>query len=136
MLIVRELDQSFANVYSTTVSTQNLRPAWDRRPVAIVVGVLITGLALTLDIYGYASFLSLIGSVFVPMFAVLVVDYFGFDGRTSWDLSPAARSRPLMFLPWALGFVTYQLINLVRSAGGRAAGSPWRTRSASALNRG
>ncbi len=111
VLIVRELDQSFANVYSTTVSTQNLRPAWDRRPVAIVVGVLITGLALTVDIYGYASFLSLIGSVFVPMFAVLVVDYFGFDGRTSWDLSPAARSRPLMFLPWALGFVTYQLIN-------------------------
>ena len=31
VLSVRELDQSFANVYSTTVSTQNLRPAWDRR---------------------------------------------------------------------------------------------------------
>ena len=31
ILAARELDQSFANVYSTAVSTQNLRPLWDRR---------------------------------------------------------------------------------------------------------
>jgi hypothetical protein len=28
-----------------------------------------------------------------------------------WDLSAAARPRWLMLLPWAAGFVTYQLIN-------------------------
>ncbi len=111
VLTVRELDQSFANVYSTTVSTQNLRPGWDRRVVAVGVGVLTTGLALLLRIGDYASFLSLIGSVFVPMFAVLVVDWFLFDGPRHWDLSPSARSRPLMLLPWLLGFVTYQLLN-------------------------
>jgi nucleobase:cation symporter-1, NCS1 family len=110
VLCLRELDQSFANVYSTTVSAQNLRPGWDRRPVSVVVGVLITVMALGLDIYGYASFLSLIGSVFVPMFAVLVVDWFGFDGRRTWDLSASARPRWAMFAPWAAGFVMYQLI--------------------------
>lgn len=31
VLAVRELDQSFADVYSTAVSMQNLRPLWDRR---------------------------------------------------------------------------------------------------------
>src|SRR6202451_3099668 len=31
ILAARELDQSFANVYSTAVSAQNLRPLWDRR---------------------------------------------------------------------------------------------------------
>ena len=31
--------------------------------------------------------------------------------RGRWDLSAAARSRWLMLLPWAAGFVTYQLIN-------------------------
>jgi putative hydroxymethylpyrimidine transporter CytX len=110
VLAIREMDQSFANVYSATVSTQNLRPRWDRRIIAVTVGVLITLLALAVDIYGYASFLSLIGSVFVPLFAVLAVDYFCFSGRRGWDLTLNSPSRWLMLLPWALGFVTYQLI--------------------------
>lgn len=109
VLAVRELDQSFANVYSTTVSTQNLRPLWDRRVISGVVGALITGLALCVDIYGYASFLSLIGSVFVPMFAVLAVDYFALS-RGRWDLGPDAEPRWRMLVPWALGFAAYQLI--------------------------
>lgn len=109
VLAVRELDQSFANVYSTTVSTQNLRPLWDRRVLSLVIGVLITGLALAVDIYGYASFLSLIGSVFVPMFAVLVVDYYVVS-RGHWDLSADSPHRWPMLAPWALGFLAYQLI--------------------------
>lgn len=110
VLVLRELDQSFTSVYSTTVSLQNLRPRWDRRIISVVIGVVVTLLALNLDIYGYASFLSLIGSLFVPMFAVLVVDYFLLGGIRTWDLSAAARPRPLMLLPWAVGFVAYQLI--------------------------
>lgn len=110
VLAIREMDQSFANVYSATVSTQNLRPRWDRRLVAVTVGVLITLLALAVNIYGYASFLSLIGSVFVPLFAVLAVDYFCFSGRQGWDLTLSAPSRWIMLMPWLLGFITYQLI--------------------------
>lgn len=110
ILVLRELDQSFANVYSSTVAIQNLRPRWDRRVISAVAGTVITLLALNVDIYGYASFLSLIGSVFVPMFAVLVVDYFVFGGDRTWDLSETAPRRPLMLLPWAVGFVVYQLI--------------------------
>lgn len=110
ILVLRELDQSFANVYSSTVAIQNLRPRWDRRIISAVAGTVITLLALNVDIYGYASFLSLIGSVFVPMFAVLMVDYFVFGGGRTWDLSETAPGRPLMLLPWAVGFVVYQLI--------------------------
>ncbi|MCV7135693.1 cytosine permease [Mycobacterium hodleri] len=110
VLAIREMDQSFANVYSATVSTQNVRPRWDRRYVAVTVGVLITVLALVVNIYGYASFLSLIGSVFVPLFAVLTIDYYCFSGRQGWDLTSESAARWLMLVPWALGFVTYQLI--------------------------
>ena len=110
ILVLRELDQSFANVYSSTVAIQNLRPRWDRRVISAVAGAVITLLALNVDIYGYASFLSLIGSVFVPMFAVLVVDYFVLGGGRRWDVSETARPRPLMLVPWAVGFVVYQLI--------------------------
>ncbi len=109
VLAARELDQSFANVYSTAVSTQNLRPLWDRRVLAAVIAALTTAGALWLNIADYENFLDLIGSVFVPMTAVLIADYFVVSA--SWDLSATARSRWPMLLPWAAGFVTYQLIN-------------------------
>jgi putative hydroxymethylpyrimidine transporter CytX len=110
ILAARELDQSFANVYSTAVSVQNLRPLWDRRVLAGTITVVITAAALWLNIADYENFLILIGSVFVPMSAVLITDYFVVS-RGRWDLSGTARSRWLMLLPWAAGFVTYQLIN-------------------------
>jgi nucleobase:cation symporter-1, NCS1 family len=110
ILAARELDQSFADVYSTAVSTQNLRPLWDRRILAGLITALTTAGALWLNIADYENFLTLIGSVFVPMSAVMITDYFATPGRR-WDLSVTARSRWLMLVPWAAGFVTYQLIN-------------------------
>ena len=86
ILAVRELDQSFADVYSTAVSTQNLRPLWDRRVLAIAISAVTTVLALLLNIADYENFLVLLGSVFVPMFAVLVVDFFVLS-KGHWDLS-------------------------------------------------
>ncbi|MBO0776159.1 MAG: cytosine permease, partial [Actinobacteria bacterium] len=110
ILALRELDQSFANVYSTAASTQNLRPLWDRRVLAIAISVITTVCALVLNIADYENFLTLLGSVFVPMSAVLIVDFF-LLARGRWDLSARAPSRWLMLVPWAAGFVTYQLIN-------------------------
>jgi putative hydroxymethylpyrimidine transporter CytX len=119
VLAARELDQSFADVYSTAVSIQNLRPLWDRRVLAGMITALTTAGALWLNISDYENFLTLLGSVFVPMSAVLIADYFadylavrpfGTRGRR-WDLSASARSRWAMLLPWAVGFVVYQLIN-------------------------
>jgi putative hydroxymethylpyrimidine transporter CytX len=110
ILAARELDQSFANVYSTAVSTQNLRPLWDRRILAAVIATGTTAGALWLNIADYENFLFLIGSLFVPLSAVLIADYF-VTSRGRWDLSAAARARWPMLLPWAAGFVTYQLIN-------------------------
>ena len=110
VLAARELDQSFADVYSTAVSIQNLRPLWDRRILAGTITALTTAGALWLNIADYENFLVLIGSVFVPMSAVLIADYFVVS-KGRWDLSAAARSRWAMLPPWAAGFVTYQLIN-------------------------
>jgi purine-cytosine permease-like protein len=111
VLVLRELDESFTNVYSTAVSVQNLRPLADRRVLAVVIGTLATAGALVLDASAYQSFLYLLGSVFVPMFAVFAVEYFLLGGRSRWNLADRAPGRPLMLLPWALGFVSYQLVN-------------------------
>ncbi|HEY1920974.1 MAG TPA: cytosine permease [Streptosporangiaceae bacterium] len=110
ILAARELDQSFANVYSTAVSSQNLRPLWDRRVLAVTISALATAGALWLNIADYENFLDLLGSVFVPMSAVLIIDYFVVS-RRHWDVSGHARSRWPMLVPWAAGFVVYQFIN-------------------------
>jgi hypothetical protein len=47
--------------------------------------------------------------VLVPLTAVFLVDYFG-SRRRGWDVSASAPARPLMVLPWLLGFAVYQLI--------------------------
>ncbi|MDQ1648017.1 MAG: nucleobase:cation symporter, family [Frankiaceae bacterium] len=111
VLVLRELDESFTNVYSTAVSVQNLRPLADRRVLAVAVGSLATVGALILDVSAFQSFLYLLGSVFVPMFAVFAVDYFLLGGRTRWNTAVDAPNRWLMLLPWVAGFVAYQFVN-------------------------
>ena len=111
VLVLRELDESFTNVYSTVVSIQNVRPLSDRRILAVIIGTLATILALVLQIADYQSFLYLLGSVFVPMFAIFAVDYFALHGRPRWDCSRDAPPRWVMLAPWLLGFASYQLVN-------------------------
>jgi purine-cytosine permease-like protein len=111
ILVFREVDQSFMNVYSTGVSVQNLFPRADRRVLTIGIGALITVLALVLDINSYVNFLTLIGSVFVPMFGVLAADYFLAGRSKHWDTSVTARSRWGMLVAWLVGLAVYQLIN-------------------------
>ncbi|MCG5219681.1 cytosine permease [Streptosporangium soli] len=110
VLVLREADQSFANVYSTTMSLQNLMPRVDRRIISVVISVVITCLALVVDVNAYTAFLGLIGAVFVPMFAVLAVDYFVLGGRTRWNTAEDAPSRWPMVVPWVLGFATWWMI--------------------------
>ncbi|OYV72031.1 MAG: hypothetical protein B7Z74_06190 [Deltaproteobacteria bacterium 21-66-5] len=110
VLVARELDQSFANVYSTAVSVQNVRPMWDRRVLALGIASVATVLALWINISDYENFLVLLGSVFIPMSAVFIVDYYVF-ARGRWDPSAHGRRRFASFVPWVLGFVAYQLIN-------------------------
>jgi putative hydroxymethylpyrimidine transporter CytX len=138
IFVLREADQSFADTYSTAVSIQNLFPRADRRVLSVLLGAGITVLALALDIDDYAGFLTLIGSMFVPMLGVLAADFFlgrrrgraassgaGDAGSGAaplpkaesgadlggWDVSTRAPSRWGMIAAWAVGFVVYQLIN-------------------------
>jgi putative hydroxymethylpyrimidine transporter CytX len=108
VLVFVEVDEAFANVYSTAISAQNISPRLDRRILAVIVGVIATALAFTIDVYGYEPFLFLIGAVFVPLVGVFVVAYY-LVPRGSWDTSDRAPARPALLLPWAAGFVAYQL---------------------------
>ncbi len=107
ILAVDEVDEAFANIYSTATSAQNVLPRADRRVLAVLVGGLATVLALAVDGGAYEPFLFLIGAVFVPLAATVVID-FALSGD-SYDTSADAPARWVMLAPWAAGFVGYQL---------------------------
>jgi nucleobase:cation symporter-1, NCS1 family len=108
LLMFDELDDAFADVYSATVSVHNLAPSLDRRWVSVGVGMVATVLAGMVGFDAYQSFLFLIGSAFVPLTAVSIVDFF-LIRRGRWDVSAAAGFRWAPSLAWLLGFATYQL---------------------------
>jgi purine-cytosine permease-like protein len=111
VLVLRELDESFADGYSAVVSLQNVWPRIDRRLFTVIICGLATVGALALDITNYFNFLALLASVLIPLTAVFLVDYFGTRGRRGWDVSTEAPGRAAMLVPWMLGFAMYQLVN-------------------------
>jgi cytosine/uracil/thiamine/allantoin permease len=76
----------------------------------VVIGIIATGLALLVDLGNYTQFLYLIGSVFIPLFAVAIADFFVVC-KMRWDVSDTARFRWQPALAWVFGFIAYQLVN-------------------------
>jgi putative hydroxymethylpyrimidine transporter CytX len=117
VLLCDEVDKAFANIYSTTMSAQNVVQRIDRRWLASGFGALATLAALVADLEQYESFLFLIGAVFVPLAVVLVTDFYLVRALTygrvgaGYDVREPGRNRWLLVLPWAVGFVAYQLVN-------------------------
>ncbi len=108
-LTVDESDEAFANVYSGAVSLQNLVPQVPQRALVGGFAALATGGALLIDLRNYQSFLYLLGSFFVPLFAVLLADWLAngrhYDrddifGRDGVDIGLVAA--------WLAGFCLYQ----------------------------
>ncbi|HWJ31439.1 MAG TPA: cytosine permease, partial [Gaiellaceae bacterium] len=108
-LTVDESDEAFANVYSGAVSLQNLLPRVPQRALVAAVAAVATGGALVIDLRNYQPFLFLLGSFFVPLFAVLLADWL-LAGRhyARDDVFRAPEARPEMLVAWLAGFCLYQ----------------------------
>jgi putative hydroxymethylpyrimidine transporter CytX len=110
-LIVGEAPNAFANIYSTAVSALNVVPRASASVLSIVVGGLAFLLALLFTMERYEVFLFLIGSVFVPLGALFLADYFGrARGRYGVERvfgQGSEASRWSAVVPWAAGFVVY-----------------------------
>lgn len=74
-ILVDETDNGFADIYSAAVSIQNIWPRVSQKLLIILVGLAGMMVALLLPIEQYESFLLLIGSLFIPLFGVVVTDY-------------------------------------------------------------
>jgi purine-cytosine permease-like protein len=116
VLLVGESDEGFANIYSTSVSVQNLLPRVSQRVLALGVGIVAIIVAISIDLIQYENFLLLIGGIFVPVFGVLLADYFVLrKGRyevpqlyaSSGPYWHEAGFGVLAIAVWASGFLLY-----------------------------
>lgn len=76
ILLADETHNAWADLYSSAVSLQNAFPKVKQRWLILGLGVLTYVIAIALDITQYQNFLYLIGSLFVPLFGILLADYF------------------------------------------------------------
>jgi len=108
-LLVTETDEAFANVYSASVSLQNLAPRAPQPALIAGVAALATIGALVIDLVSYQTFLLLLGSFFVPLFAVLLAHWLA-AGRhyAVEDIFDSPSWRPGLVGAWLAGFAVYQ----------------------------
>ena len=111
-LTVAETDEAFANAYSGAVSLQNLVPRAPQAALVVLTTALGTLGALVLELTSFQSFLLLLGSCFVPLFAVLLADWLA-SGRSyeATDVFSAPPFRSGAIVAWLAGFVTYQWLS-------------------------
>src|SRR5262245_5116488 len=108
-LLVTETDEAFANAYSAAVSLQNAFPRVRQELLILIVTAVATIGALVVDFTSYQSFLLLLGSVFVPLFAVLLADWLAAGAHyTAEDVFEASPWRPGSIAAWFVGFAVYQ----------------------------
>jgi len=76
VVVLSTITTTFLDAYSAGVTFLNLFPKLDEKKVALTMGILGSLIALVFPIESYESFLYALGSVFAPMFAILLTDYF------------------------------------------------------------
>lgn len=111
-LTVDESDEAFADIYSTAVSIQNVLPRVSQRLLIVLVSAAATIGAIVIDLRDYQAFLLLLGSVFVPLFGVLLADWLlaGTHYRER-DLFAGPAVRLEQLAAWIVGFVLYQWLS-------------------------
>ncbi|HET6811647.1 MAG TPA: cytosine permease [Acidimicrobiales bacterium] len=104
-LLGGETHEAFADIYSAAMSARNIRPTLNHRLSVVAVAVIGATVAALVTLGSYEAFLFLLGSVFVPLFAVLLADWAGSAARRRPGTEP--RWRPTMLASWVVGIAFY-----------------------------
>jgi putative hydroxymethylpyrimidine transporter CytX len=104
IIILATVTTTFMDVYSAGVSFTNLCPGLNEKYVALLMTIVGTLLALLANVEQYENFLLAIGSVFAPLFAILLTDYFILKNRRN---QPQLMANWIALIVWGLGVVLY-----------------------------
>ena len=125
MVILSTITSDFPDIYSATCSTMNISSKVKPAAIMWITGILSIIVALLFPIDQYENFLLLIGAMFVPLFGVVLTDYFIIRKRSI--------DREQLFMPggtywyrkgfhiaailsWAVGFVVFEFIAQMKYA--------------------
>ncbi|HHX7297697.1 TPA: putative hydroxymethylpyrimidine transporter CytX [Neisseria meningitidis] len=104
-VVLSTVTTTFLDAYSAGVSANNISAKLSETPIAVAVAVVGTLLAVLLPVTEYENFLLLIGSVFAPMAAVLIADFFVLKRREEIESFDFAG-----LVLWLAGFILYRFL--------------------------
>lgn len=105
ILILSTVTTTFLDAYSAGVSGKTIFPKLSEKWTAVIVAVLGTVGAILLPMDNITDFLYLIGSVFSPMIAILLADFFVLKSDSSEKKLDFVR-----IIIWLLGFILYRFL--------------------------
>jgi putative hydroxymethylpyrimidine transporter CytX len=115
VMIVDEIDNAFADIYSAAISSQSIFHNLNQRHLIIGFSIVSTILAIFVSIEGYEQFLFLIGALFIPLFGVLLTDYFIIKrGKYQNDMMYGNKIIKIGYpaiIAWAIGALLYYLLS-------------------------
>ena len=108
LILLDESEKAFADIHSAAVSIGILLPLKVGQ-LALAIGAICTLIAWFAPLAEYQNFLLLIGSVFAPLFGVVLVDHFILRRRRA-ELAPRVALRWDTLLAWGFGVALYHLL--------------------------
>ena len=104
IIIFSTITTTFLDVYSAGISLESISGRLKEKPMSVIVCILGIILAVFTPVSKFEEFLYLIGSVFAPMAAILITDYF----ILKKDISET-KYNFTNFIIWVFGFIIYRL---------------------------
>lgn len=108
LILLDESEKAFADIHSAAVTSGTLL-LLKVEHLALAIGTLCTLIAWLAPLSEYEGFLLLIGSVFAPLFGVVLVDHFILRRRRA-ERAPRVGLRWDTLLAWGCGVAVYHLL--------------------------
>ncbi|MDD3362519.1 MAG: putative hydroxymethylpyrimidine transporter CytX [Hespellia sp.] len=104
IIVFSTVTTTFLDAYSAGISSESIVAKWNGKYVAIGVAVLGTIAAIVYPMDNITNFLYLIGSVFAPMIAIQIADFFLLKRTTEKNFDV------VNLVIWVIGFITYRCL--------------------------
>ena len=104
IVLLSTITTTFLDAYSAGVTFTNIFPQMSERKIAFAMAIIGLLVAIFTPIEQYETFLYAIGSVFGPLFAILLSDYFIFNKE---QIEPSLSLHVGALIVWAIGVGLY-----------------------------
>lgn len=125
LVVFSTITSDFPDVYSATCSILNISRKISAKTLMWIVGILSILVALVFPMEQYENFLFFIGAMFVPLFGVVLTDYFLIRKRQLNTEEIYKKDGEYWFsrgfngaaiVSWAIGFIVYEFIAVMKYA--------------------